>query len=374
MAVLIDTVLLKTSSRCNLDCSYCYIYHLNDDGWKTQKKRMSAGVIDVVIDGLSRLSATQDSPFSVVLHGGEPLLLGLELTGRLVRGLSRSLARGCGIHVQTNGVLLDDGFIELFAEHDVGVSISFDGPVGIHDRWRSDRRGIGSHALVASAIARLRRHPKGEALFTGVLAVVDPASSPREVYDALKETGAPGFDLLYRDGNRSRLPFGKASVSSTEFGEWMCGLLDVYVRDPTPPRIRVLDDMMRIILGGSGRKEGLGLDEYGILVVEPDGTLAKNDTLKVAHRGADRFERTASFFDDDLTTLLASAEFAAYRSLQRPTSAQCVACTELQVCGGGMPAHRWSEDGGFDNPTVFCEDQKILIASMRRLLAAETAA
>lgn len=374
MLASIDTVLLKTSSRCNLDCSYCYIYHMNDDGWMAQRKRMSPAVIDAVIEQLGQLSREQRSPFSVVLHGGEPLLLGRESVTRLVRGLGRSLAVGCSIHIQTNGVLLDDGYIDLFAEHEVGVSISFDGLPETHDRWRKDRRGNGSHADASRAIARLRGHPKGADLFTGVLAVIDPTTSPREVYDALKATGAPGFDLLYRDGNHSRLPFGKASHASTEFGTWMCGLLDVYVRDPAPPRIRVLDDMMRLILGGCGRKEGVGLNEYGIVVIETDGSISKNDTLKVAHRAADRFGRTASVLGGGLRALLASDDFDAYQSSQRPTSPLCAACPDLTVCGGGMTAHRWSEDNGFDNPTVFCEDQRLLIAEMRRLLAAETAA
>lgn len=370
----VDTVLVKTASRCNLDCSYCYIYHLNDDGWKSQAKRMSPATLDAVVDQLARLSRRQTSPFSVVLHGGEPLLLGMELMTRLVRGLGRSLAEGCAIHVQTNGVLLDDSFIDLFAEYDVGVSISFDGPVGTHDRWRRDRKGRGSHAGVARAIARLRTHPKGARLFTGVLAVVDPTSSPADVYSALKATGAPGFDLLYRDGNRTRLPFGKVSPASTEFGRWMCALLDIYVRDGTPPRIRVLDDMMRIILGGRGRKEGVGLDNYGILVIETDGTIAKNDTLKVAHRAADRFENAPTVLDCDLAAFVESGGFETYRSLQRPTSRLCADCPELEVCGGGMPAHRWSDENGYDNPTVFCEDQKLLIALMRRLVDVELAA
>ncbi len=370
----IDTVLVKTASRCNLDCTYCYVYHLNDDGWKSQQKRMSATVIDATVDQLGALSRAQAVPLSVVLHGGEPLLLGKELMRRLVRGLSQSLAVGCGIHVQTNGVLLDDGFIELFAEHNVGVSISFDGPSGTHDRWRLDRSGEGSHVRVSRAIVRLRDHPRGRGLFTGVLAVVDPASSPREVYESLKATEAPGFDLLYRDGNRSRLPYGKASLSSTEFGDWMCRLLDVYVRDPMPPRIRVLDDMMRIILGGQGGKEGVGLNNYGIVVIETDGSITKNDTLKVAHRAADRFERTTSVLDGGLPAFLASADVQTYHSLQRPTSPICAACPDVAVCGGGMPAHRWSDENGFDNPTVFCEDQKLLIASMRRLLEAQLAA
>src|SRR3954454_1160948 len=87
----IDTVLLKTASRCNLDCTYCYVYNMGDDGWRSQPKRMSAAVIDAVIDQVGRLSHVQDHPVSVVLHGGEPLLLGLGPLTHLVGGLRESL-------------------------------------------------------------------------------------------------------------------------------------------------------------------------------------------------------------------------------------------------------------------------------------------
>src|SRR3954447_7374093 len=83
----VDTVLLKTASRCNLNCTYCYVYNMGDDGWRSQPKRMSADVIDAVVGQVGRLSHSQEHPLSVVMHGGEPLLLGLQAMAQLVRGL-----------------------------------------------------------------------------------------------------------------------------------------------------------------------------------------------------------------------------------------------------------------------------------------------
>ena len=83
----IDTVLVKTASRCNLNCTYCYVYNLGDDGWKSQPRRMSSEVLEAIIDQVGELSHRQDQAISVVLHGGEPLLLGFEGIQRLVEGL-----------------------------------------------------------------------------------------------------------------------------------------------------------------------------------------------------------------------------------------------------------------------------------------------
>lgn len=330
---------------------------------------MTDTVMDAVVDQLSALSRSQSHPLSVVLHGGEPLLLGIGATERFIRSLKSSLRADAGLHIQTNGVLLSNEFIDVFDRYDVGISISLDGPAELHDRNRLDRQGDGSHERVVAGVARLTAHPARDRLFSGLLAVVDPTSDPIEVYEFLKATGAPSFDFLYRDGNHDVLPPGKSQMNSTEYGDWMVRLLDHYLADLTPPRIRVLDDLIRLILGGNGRKEGIGQDEYGILVIDTDGLITRNDTLKVAFPGADRFSFEPSIVNRDLLRQLAGTEFDDYFSLQHPTSPTCKACPELSVCGGGMPAHRWSTKNRYSNPTVFCSDQLRLISAVRGRLA-----
>jgi uncharacterized protein len=144
----------------------------------------------------------------------------------------------------------------------------------------------------------------------------------------------------------------------------MVRLMDVYLADPASIRIRVLDDMLRLLLGGRSVKEGVGDQDYGILVVESDGTITKNDTLKSA-AGADRFEQQWSVHDD-IVALTQSLPFLDYHRSQRPLAAACLGCPELRICGGGMPTHRWSTERGLDNPSIFCADQKHLIDAMRR--------
>ena len=150
----------------------------------------------------------------------------------------------------------------------------------------------------------------------------------------------------------------------------MASLLDIYLSDPDPPRVRIFDDMLRVLLGGKARKEGVGTTDYGILVIDTDGCINKNDTLKVAHMSADRFERASwSILSDNLLDIIQSPVYENYYRQQKPTASACRACQELDVCGGGMVAHRWSEQRGFDNPSVFCADQLLLIGRMREWIA-----
>ena len=361
----IDTVLVKLASRCNLNCDYCYVYQMGDESWRSQPKRMTSATLDRLATALRRLVKRQASPLSVVFHGGEPLLIGLAAFEHACSTIRSAIGATSGLHLQTNGTLLTKAIIDVCARHDVGISISMDGPAEVHDRHRPDHAKQGSHAKVLQALKRLHAHPKGSELLTGLLAVIDLQSDPAEVYSFFKKAGAPSVDFLYRDGNHDTLPPGKSRVDSIEYGAWMKRLLDIYLADPSPIRIRVLDDMLKLLLGGVARKEGLGSESYGILVVDTDGTIAKNDTLKSAS-SADRFDKSWTLAD--LDALLSSDSFVAYHEAQRPTSVICRACPDLAICGGGMPAHRWSAAKSFDNPSVFCADQRHLIEAMRLYL------
>src|ERR1700729_2139111 len=95
--VRVDTVLLKVASRCNLDCSYCYVYHMGDEGWRSQPKRLSSEIRDALARELGSLMREQGRPFSVVLHGGEPLLLGGAGLDTLLGSLRGELGTTCGI-------------------------------------------------------------------------------------------------------------------------------------------------------------------------------------------------------------------------------------------------------------------------------------
>src|SRR5688500_16946468 len=109
----IETVVFKISGVCNIDCRYCYVYNMGDSGWTRLPKRMSRETCDAAAMHLGRLARAQDRQFVVVLHGGEPLLLGprdLEFT---LSTLRQALPTGYPISIQTNGVLISDEILNI---------------------------------------------------------------------------------------------------------------------------------------------------------------------------------------------------------------------------------------------------------------------
>ncbi len=368
--VPIDTILLKAASRCNIACSYCYIYKLGDQGWRRQPPTMSQSTIDAIVGRLDELRRSQDHDFAVVLHGGEPLLLEETLLVRLLTGLRVHLPPGCTLAVQTNGTLLTDRRLDILADAGATVSVSLDGPPKINDSRRLgfDRRGTFEATL--DGIRRLQRHAAAERLFSGTLSVVEPATDPGEVYWFLRRLNVPGMNFLLPDGNHSRLPPGKNGLDSHEAGAWLAGLFDVYMSDPDPVPVRLLDDLVKLLLGGAAAKEGMGLALNAILIIDTDGTITKNDTLKSTFDGADLYKEQWSIHSHALQKIARTAAFREHVAMQKPTAGQCLRCSELSVCGGGMPLYRWSDERGFDNPSVYCSDHRFLISRVRRYLDA----
>ena len=358
----LDTVLVKTASRCNIDCSYCYVYRGPDATWRLQPKRMHREVAAALRDRLAEQAGRQEAGFAIVLHGGEPLLPGFDELATLLRGLRAHLSpERHPISIQTNGTLLDEKLLDLFAETRTSVSVSIDGPPEANDLARLDHRGESTYAATMRGIRLLASHSRREFLFAGTLSVIQPAVDPALVYEFLKASGTPGMDFLLQDGNHDRLPPGKARFTSTEYGQWLNRLFDLYIADPSPVPIRVVDDIIKLCLGGTSRKEGRGKDRHGILIVETDGEIRKNDTLRASFEGADRFGSRWNVTSTSLSTVLSSPEYLAYADMQVPASSHCRNCNLLAICGGGMPLYRWSADRGYDNPSVYCHDHAVFI-------------
>jgi len=343
---------------------------MGDDNWSRLSKFMSDETIEAMCHQLGQLSVAQDKIFSIVLHGGEPFLMGVPRLRKLLSKLRQILSEDYPISIQTNGILISNEILDVCADYQASVAVSIDGPKDIHDKVRVGHNSEGTFDAVIKGIAVLKQHSETNFLNAGLLAVIDPTSNPSTVYHFFKSLGAPSVDFLYKDGNWDRLPDGKKSIFSVEYGKWMKELLNVYLNDADPIPIRIIDDMIKVLLGGISSKEGLGLTDFGIIIIDTDGTIMKNDTLKSSYNGADKFNHSVNIKDKNLLGFLSSVEFRCYREMQRPKNTNCLSCTNLNLCGGGMILHRWNIENQFENPSVYCSDQMYFIENMKSSLNA----
>ncbi len=136
---------MQPTTLCNLDCAYCYLPFRADD------RRMPVAVAAAVAESVNAWAAT--GRFSVVWHGGEPLAAGRARAGRA----DGPVRAGVEHHVQTNATLIDDAWCEFFAEHEMRVSVSVDGPRE-RNADRVNRGGAPAYDRILRGIETLRRH------------------------------------------------------------------------------------------------------------------------------------------------------------------------------------------------------------------------
>jgi uncharacterized protein len=361
---------LKVHQRCNLACDYCYVYELADQTWRDRPALMSR---DTWLAAARRIAEHAErhrlARVGVVLHGGEPLLAGTDRLVRLADEVRAATPTGCEVTVgmQTNGVMLDQSTLDRLVRAGISIGVSVDGAAESHDRHRRFRDGRGSHAAVDRALALLNEPPYRSS-FAGLLCTVDPESDPVECYEALLGHSPPSIDVLLPHANWANPPPRPPGRCSTPYADWLIAVFDRWYGAPRQEtRIRLFEEVMQLLLGGSSRSEQVGLSPVAVAVVESDGAIEQVDSLKSAYSGA-----CATGLNVRSDTFDAALDHPGVVARQIGTAAlcdDCLACPIHQVCGAGHYAHRYRPGTGFRSPSVYCADLQKLIGHVRRRMA-----
>jgi uncharacterized protein len=361
---------LKVHSRCNLACDYCYMYELADKSWRAATAVMSDEVLDAACRRIAAHATAYGIPaLRIVLHGGEPMLLGAARLARLAERLRAAVPPPTTVDVliQTNGVLLTGGALETLAGAGIRVGVSFDGDRVATDRHRRYASGRSSFDAVDRALRRLRDRP---AAFAGILSVVDLDNDPVGTYEALLEYQPPMVDFLLPHANWGSPPPGWAGGAAAPYGEWLVAAFDRWYSAPVrETRVRFFEEVLNLVLGGQSHTEVVGLSPVATLVIDVDGSYEQVDTLRSAYPGA--VDTGLNVFAHDLDEALRHPAIKARQIGVAALSSTCRSCAVHRVCGGGYYPHRYRPDGGFRNPSVYCADLRRLITHAAGRLRAD---
>jgi len=200
--------IVRTTSACNLACSYCYMPEKGE-------ARMPASLAARLIDEAAGLTSAGQV---FIWHGGEPLLMGRKFFETVIE---RQRAHGLDYvnALQTNGYGLSDAMVDFFAENDFHLAVSLDIPAARHDACRRGKAGQPTFERIVANLDRLRRR----GLPVAALAVVADLDTPPEVYTAFIERH--GLDSLALN-----LEFDLALGSDTAAGRRYAALLAALYR------------------------------------------------------------------------------------------------------------------------------------------------
>ncbi|WP_030415961.1 FxsB family cyclophane-forming radical SAM/SPASM peptide maturase [Streptomyces sp. NRRL S-1448] len=362
---------LKVHSRCNLACTYCYIYAGPDRSWRERPRTVPAATVRQTALRIAEHARTHRlREIRVDMHGGEPLLTGPGPLLDQAAAVRAALPAGCTAHfgVQTNGTLLTPDTVDALAGAGFRIGLSLDGGTPGLNRRRLDHAGRPSWPALSRAVALLRGRPD---VFAGILCTIDATADPAEVYGSLRALDAPMLDFLLPHANWSSpppaaLPAGAprpvppGPAGRSPYGDWLCTVFDLWWDGGPGPRVRVFTEILGLLLGRPSTSESVGLSPVVALVVDTDGAMEQVDSLKSAYEGA--AATGLDVFRHSFDQALAHPGMAARRSGRAGLAAQCRSCALVEVCGGGNYAHRYRADtGGFTNPSVYCADLERLI-------------
>jgi uncharacterized protein len=122
-------VMIIPTLGCPANCKYCWSSEESSPIMTLETLRASA----YWIAGLS------DDMVTITFHGGEPLLAGVEFYNAALPLLSDILSKNRpSFAIQTNLWKMTDEMAEIFAEYDIPIGSSIDGPLSLTDNQRGE--------------------------------------------------------------------------------------------------------------------------------------------------------------------------------------------------------------------------------------------
>ena len=338
----LNSLLVKPAGPdCNMACTYCFYLDKGEMFPEQVVHRMSEDILEEMI---RQAMAQSRGYISFGWQGGEPTLMGLDFFKKAVAfqkqyGRGQSLGNG----LQTNGLLIDNEWVEFLKEYRFLVGLSLDGPAHIHDRYRHLRGGQDSWEKVAK---------KGRMMLEGgvavnALSVVNDYSVqfPEEIYDFHKSFGFTFMQFIpcveSDPAEPSRIaPF---SVPPESYGKFLIKLFDLWMNDfkdgePTTS-VRFFDSVFHSYVGRKAPECTL-LDECGVyVVVEHNGDVYACDFF------VDPEWKLGNIQEDRIVDLLNGSKQKSFGEQKGLLPQQCTDCRWLATCRGGCPKDRLGKPG-----------------------------
>ncbi|OON36532.1 anaerobic sulfatase maturase [Izhakiella australiensis] len=340
-----------SSSVCNIDCHYCF--YLEKEALYPERKqnwRMSEETLERYIR--QHIEAQDSQQVLFAWQGGEPTIMGLPFFRNVV-ALCEKYGQGRQIQhaLQTNGMLINDEWARFFSEHHFLIGLSIDGPQALHDTYRVNRAGAGTHHKVMAALATLKAHH----VAFNTLTVVGKhnAAHALEVYEFLLAAGSrhiqfiPLVERLSTSNDsvlnlvlpgESAATLAPWTVPSWQYGEFLNQIFDVWIRRDVG---RVSVQMFDVALAA-------WTNQPPVLCVHSETcghafALESNGDLYNCDHFVYPEHLLGNIHQQTIHTLNHSEQAIAFGEAKRETlTADCLKCEYRPVCHGGCPKHRFA--------------------------------
>jgi uncharacterized protein len=362
----ISSLLIKPASAvCNLDCEYCFYLDRDADPYSALPgRRMSLETLERLVDTYLFYSY----PSSVfAFQGGEPTLAGLPFFEKLIEYQQQHGRGGQSVAnaLQTNAVLIDKNWCDLFRSYNWLLGVSLDGPEEINDLYRFNKERRGTWKRVMQSVELLQANK----VEFNILCVLSAANveRPKELYRFYRKLGIDNIQfipLAEFDGNGNRLPF---TITAEQYGRFLCEIFDLWWPERRKVRIRFFDNLAEALAGQKPGNCTLHETCDSYVVVEYNGDIYPCDFFvespwKLGNINIDSW--------GEIARRTRRYHFASKKTIAHP---ECQVCEYQSVCHGGCPKLRHGPNRRFEDLDYFCAAYKMIFAKATDPLRKEVA-
>lgn len=324
------SILIKPSSSiCNIKCKYCF--YLDESKNRTienngiMNERVMRKIIDKVID-----SSYDNILFS--FQGGEPTIAGLDYFKSFIDYLNfkNNNERRVNYSIQTNGLLIDNEWCNLFKYNDFLIGLSFDIMENIHNKYRT---GINNKEHTYNKVLNTKLLLDKFEIKYNILTVLTSELSkfPKEVYKNIKILDIkytqfiPCLSELYNDLEHSIKPKDFAYFYKEIFTLWKKDFLDGLYYS-----IQFFDNIIPLI-GGFFTPMTCGINGicHNQIVIESNGDIFPCDFYCL-----DKYN-IGNIVYDDLKYIYNNKKVRDFISENKYANNLCHSCKYFIFCNGG---------------------------------------
>jgi uncharacterized protein len=342
----VRVLVLQPTSFCNIDCSYCYVPD------RTISHRMKDDVLAGIASNILLPEITGESVL-VCWHSGEPLTLPPSYYRAAINLLAKHRLPSLRMdqHFQTNGTLITPQWVEFFHEVKARICVSLDGPKELHDRSRIQRNGKGTHDATMRGIKLLR----AGGVRPAVICVLTDYSlrHPQLLFDFFERNEFESIAFNVEETVGCNLSAGGTEET---FSKFLDSYLTFAARQGSRQQLRDVESIAaRLFQAEPARRfESLILPFAHVSVDVRGNYWTYSPELGLGQNAENFFLGNCRF--DRITDAAETHRFLDLRTQVEKGVRLCESnCNYFGICGGGSPAHKYSELGRFDaTETHFC--------------------
>lgn len=315
------TILIKpASSLCNINCCYCFYKDVVKNNTFTPEKMKMATAVNIIDKAFKYCSESTIIEFC--FQGGEPLLAGLDFYNMFIREVNkRNKKNQVWYAIQTNGLLIDNRWIELFKDNNFLVGISLDGIKKTHDFSRKIN-DTGTFDQVIESINLLKANKINYNILTVVTS--NMVNYAAQIYTFYKNMNFEYVQFIPCLGF-----LGKSNgLKPREYKRFFTELYKIWIKD-RKIHISLFEEIINIF---NGKRDCLSCGVLGYcslqLVIESDGTVYPCDFFVL-----DKY-CIGNINNDDFNTLVRNINVKKFLEEEKNFSYLCDTCEFYTLCQG----------------------------------------